>query len=74
MKERAVDRERAVVAHHQAAEVSEPGVLVRSTIQRRLYRRSARPSCVAGFLRLERCGAISSIPRRASRSRNGSLS
>ena len=26
MKERAVDRERAVVAHHQAAEVSEPGV------------------------------------------------
>src|SRR5882762_1533004 len=26
MKERAIDRERAVVAHHQAAEVSEPGV------------------------------------------------
>ncbi len=26
MKERAIDRERAVVAHHQAAEVSKPGV------------------------------------------------
>src|SRR5260370_14322735 len=26
MKERAIYRERAVVAHHQAAEVSEPGV------------------------------------------------
>src|SRR5437899_4246797 len=26
MKERGIDRERAVVAHHQAAEVSEPGV------------------------------------------------
>ena len=26
MKERAIDRERAVVAHHQAAEVSEPGI------------------------------------------------
>lgn len=26
MKERAIDRERAVLAHHQAPEVSEPGV------------------------------------------------
>lgn len=28
----------------------------RSIFQRRLYRRNALPSCVAGFLRLRRCG------------------
>ena len=48
--------------------------MVRSTIQHRRYRRSTRPSCVAGRTRFFLCGHISSIPRRRKRFRNGSLS
>jgi len=47
---------------------------VRSTFQRRLYRRNLRPSCVLRFRRFRRCGQISSMPRRFSRFRRGSLS
>ncbi len=73
MKEGAIDRERAVVAHDQAPEVSEPGVGAfhdpsppvapqRSAILRRR------------FLSLQRCGTINSIPRCRKRLRSGSLS
>ena len=48
--------------------------IVRSTIQRRRYRRSDLPSWVLGRVRFERCGAMSWMPRRPSRRRWGSLS
>jgi hypothetical protein len=38
---------------------------VRSTFQRHLYQRSARPSWVRGLLRFQRCGATNSILRAA---------
>jgi hypothetical protein len=41
---------------------------------RRAYRLNRRPSCVAGLLRFERCGAIISMPSRRSCSSSGSLS
>ncbi len=50
-------------------------LIVRSTVQRRLYRRSFLPSCVVfSGLRLLRCGAISSMPSSSSSSSSASLS
>ena len=73
MKERLVDRERTVVPHDQAAEVAQPGnrafdrpaPLVPPERSSALRRRLAAVAPV---------GAINSMPRRRSRSRNASLS
>jgi hypothetical protein len=73
MKECAVNRERAVAANHQMAEVAEPreGAFDFPASSITSQRSS---NWVTGLLRFQRCGAIRSIPRTASGVRSGSLS
>ena len=73
MKERAIDRERAVVAHDQASEVSQPGVGAFDDPSPPVAPQRSAILC-RGPNAILLCGQISSIPRFCKRLRNGSLS
>jgi hypothetical protein len=72
MKKSTIDCERTVVAHNQAAEVSQPGIGTFHDPSPLVT--SQDPSWVAGRTRFLLCGQISSIPRCRKRFRSGALS